>query len=129
MLDESICHFRGVRSILCFYSNSKILFANIVDPDQPPHSVGSDLGLHYLPMTFLQVRMAVPDGIVWQHVYKSKVIVHIIHILVWFQDLLNEQMKQKRNEIDWSTMEINGTDDIKVCRIEKAGGLKVMRVL
>ena len=73
--------------------------------------------------------MTFPDGIVWQHVYKSKVIVHIIQILVWFQDLLNEQMKQKRNEIDWSTMEINGTDDIKVFRIEKAGGLKVMRVL
>ena len=35
MLDESICHFRGVRSILSllFYFSLKILLANTVDPD------------------------------------------------------------------------------------------------
>ena len=29
----------------------KILLENIVDPDQTPHYVASDLGLHCLPMT------------------------------------------------------------------------------
>ena len=29
-----------------------ILLANNVDPDQTPHHVASDLGLHRLPMTF-----------------------------------------------------------------------------
>ena len=56
MLDESICHFRGVKSILslfCFLR--KILLANTVDPDQMPHYVASDLGLHCLPMTPLRV--------------------------------------------------------------------------
>ena len=56
MLDKSICHFREVRSLL-----SLILFlmenpvANTVDPDQMPHYMASDLGLHCLPMTLLQV--------------------------------------------------------------------------
>ena len=31
------------------------LFANSGDPDQMPHSVASDLGLHCLPITLLQV--------------------------------------------------------------------------
>ena len=31
------------------------LFANIGDPDQMPHSVASDLGLHCLPVTCLGV--------------------------------------------------------------------------
>ena len=52
LLDESICHFRDIRSILCFYS---ILLANSVDPDQMPHNVASDLGLHFLFMTLLRV--------------------------------------------------------------------------
>ena len=53
MLDESSCHFRGVRSILSllFYSYWKILLAKTVDPDQMPHDVVSDLGLHCLPVT------------------------------------------------------------------------------
>ena len=59
MLDESICHFRGVR----FYSSLitfilvliKILLTNTADPDQTPHYVASELGLHCLPMTHLQV--------------------------------------------------------------------------
>ena len=29
----------------------KILLAKTVDPDQTPHHVASDLGLHFLPMT------------------------------------------------------------------------------
>ena len=57
MLDESICHFRGVGSILLFlfYFGWKILLANNVDPDQMPHNVASDLGLHSFPMTLLLV--------------------------------------------------------------------------
>ena len=31
------------------------LFANSGDPDQMPHSVASDLGLHCLPITLLGV--------------------------------------------------------------------------
>ena len=31
------------------------LFVNSGDPDQTPHSVASDLGLHCLPITLLQV--------------------------------------------------------------------------
>ena len=31
------------------------LFANSEDPDQMPHSVASDLGLHYLLITLLGV--------------------------------------------------------------------------
>ena len=58
MLDESICHFMGVRSVLSlilFFFLWKILLANYVDPDQMPHYVMSDLGLHCLPMTLLGV--------------------------------------------------------------------------
>ena len=57
MLDESIFHFKGVRSILSllFYFQWKFLLANNVDPDQMPHHVASDLGLHCLPMTLLWV--------------------------------------------------------------------------
>ena len=53
----------GVSGLFChFYSifDKKILLANNVDPDQMPHHVASDLGLHCLPMTLLfgfQVRM------------------------------------------------------------------------
>ena len=31
------------------------MLANTVDPDQTPHNVASDLGLHCLPMTLLRV--------------------------------------------------------------------------
>ena len=53
MLDKSICHFRDDGSILSLlsYFCSKILLSNNVDPDQLPHYVVSDLGLHYLPMS------------------------------------------------------------------------------
>ena len=49
MLDKSVCHFRGVGSVLSllFYVCWKILLANNVDPDQTSES---DLGLHCLPM-------------------------------------------------------------------------------
>ena len=52
-----VCHFRGVGCILSllFYFIFKILLANNVDPDQMPHYVESDLDLHCLPMTLLQV--------------------------------------------------------------------------
>ena len=57
MLDESICHFKGVKFILSLLSYFlwKILLANNVDPDQMPHYVAYDLGLHCLPMTLLRV--------------------------------------------------------------------------
>ena len=32
-----------------------VIYANIVDSDQMLHSVASDLGLHYLPITLLRV--------------------------------------------------------------------------
>ena len=47
------CHFRVIRSV--FYFWWKILLANTVDPDQMPHYVASDLGLHCLPMILLRV--------------------------------------------------------------------------
>ena len=56
MLDESIklCHFSGIGSILAllFYFWWKILLTNNVDPDEMPHYVASDLGLHCLSLTF-----------------------------------------------------------------------------
>ena len=58
MLDKSICHFRGVRSILSLLFLIflwKILLANNVDPDQMQHYVASDLGLHCLSMILLCV--------------------------------------------------------------------------
>ena len=53
MLDKSIYHFKGVRSILLllfYFFFMEILIANNVDPDQMPHYVASDLSLHCLPM-------------------------------------------------------------------------------
>ena len=57
MLDESICHFRSVRSILSlsFYLVWKTLLANSVDPEQMPH-YGSAMFAYDLFMDF-QVRM------------------------------------------------------------------------
>ena len=51
MLDVSVYLLRGGRSILLLllYFSWKILLANTVDPDQMPHYVASDLGLHCLP--------------------------------------------------------------------------------
>ena len=56
LLDKSICHFRGVWVYFVTFIPVflwKILLANTEDPDQMPHCVASDLGLHYLPMTLL----------------------------------------------------------------------------
>ena len=57
MLHESICHFRGVRSIflLLFNFSMEIIIGNNVDPDQTPHHVAPDVGLLCLPMTLLRV--------------------------------------------------------------------------
>ena len=41
--------------VALFYLWWKILFANTVDPDQSPHDVASNLGLHCLPMILLRV--------------------------------------------------------------------------
>ena len=52
-VDESISNFRGVTCTFSFLFYSKSIFplANSADPDQTPHSVVSDLGLHCLPMS------------------------------------------------------------------------------
>ena len=45
----------GVSGLFCPFNaivDEKTLLANIVDHDQTPHDVASDLGLHCLPMTF-----------------------------------------------------------------------------
>ena len=56
ILDESICDL-GMSGLFClFYSNfDGKLLANNVDPDQTPHYVASDLGLHCLLMALLWV--------------------------------------------------------------------------
>ena len=52
MLAESICYFRVVGTFVAFILFlMEVLLANSVDPDQMPHYVASDLGLHCLPMT------------------------------------------------------------------------------
>ena len=49
--------------ILHFYSNfDKIMLANIVDPDQTPHSVASDLDLQSLPMSHKE-----DARLIWDH--------------------------------------------------------------
>ena len=55
MLHEYICHFRGVRSIVTDSIFDGKCVAYNVDPDQMPHYVASDLGLHCLPKTHLWV--------------------------------------------------------------------------
>ena len=57
MLDESVCHFRGVWSILLLYTvfDGNFCLQNNVEPDQMPHYVTSDLSLHCLPMTLLRI--------------------------------------------------------------------------
>ena len=63
MLDKSICYFGGdggggvyFVAFIGFFL-WKILLANNVGPDQMPHYVASDLGLHCLPKTLLWVSM------------------------------------------------------------------------
>ena len=57
MLDKSICYFKGVTLIIwfLFYFLTENPVANTADPDQTPHYVASDLGLHCLPLTLLRV--------------------------------------------------------------------------
>ena len=57
MLDDPICRFRDVGSILSllFYFLWKILLANNVDPDQTPRYVASDQGLYCLLMTHVRM--------------------------------------------------------------------------
>ena len=47
----------GVSGLYChfYFIFSGILLANNIDHDRMPHYVASDLGLHCLPMTLLQV--------------------------------------------------------------------------
>ena len=50
----------GVSGLFCRFNSIflwKILSAYTVDPDQMPHDVASDLGLHCLPMILLRVFM------------------------------------------------------------------------
>ena len=58
------------------YSKRKMakLFANSEDPDQTPHSTGSDMGLHYLPITLLGVSQLqwvnyCPFNITWKDMF------------------------------------------------------------
>ena len=54
ILEESICYLRGITGrcnfLSLFGSRPKLLLANSGDPDQMPHGVTSDLGLHCLPL-------------------------------------------------------------------------------
>ena len=74
------------------------LFANNVDPDQTPHSVASDLGLHCLPITILwglQTKMGYHNNIFnikYFMLYRIKVSIckEINHILTFstkYQDI------------------------------------------
>ena len=46
----------GASGLFChFYFRWKLLLANNLDTDQMPHYLESDLGLHCLPLTLLQV--------------------------------------------------------------------------
>ena len=45
----------GVSDLLCHFSSIFDGKSCNVDPDQMPHYMTSDLGLHCLPMTFLHV--------------------------------------------------------------------------
>ena len=47
--------FRVVRLLLFSICDGKPCWQNSVDPDQTPHYVASDLGLHCLPVTLLRV--------------------------------------------------------------------------
>ena len=76
MLDKSICHFRGARSILprLFYFGLKILLANNVDADQMPHYVASDLGLQCLPMIFFGFKVRMGYAIIFSFLNKTNLV-------------------------------------------------------
>ena len=63
-LNTCICHFRGIGSILSFLFLMENSVRNHVDPYQMPHYVASDLGLHCLHMTFLQVYWVKEESVV-----------------------------------------------------------------
>ena len=52
-LDRSISTSRGIFLvfIIMLFRDISVFHADIVDPDQMPHSVASDMGLHCLPMS------------------------------------------------------------------------------
>ena len=52
MLDESICHLRGVALFLFLMENS---VSKHVYPDPTPHDAASDVGMHCLRKTLLRV--------------------------------------------------------------------------
>ena len=51
-MDCSISNLRGVWYIFIICIEMSLFNANSVDPDQMPHYVASDLGLHCLPKSF-----------------------------------------------------------------------------
>ena len=57
MLNKSSCPYRGVLFFDPFnlFLMENQLLANTADPDQITHYVTSDLGLHCLPITLLQI--------------------------------------------------------------------------
>ena len=60
------------------------LFANSGDPDQTPHSVAADLGLHCLPSTFLQVSILQWVKIFQKfgHLYRKEFVPKLLHLRV-----------------------------------------------
>ena len=60
------------------------LFANSGNPDQAPHSVASDLGLHCLPITLL--------GVFRLQWVKIKFILHVFLFTVDMKTILNSQI-------------------------------------
>ena len=65
------------------------LFANSRDPDQMPHSAASDLGLHCLPITLLQVsRLQWVNNLINQHLFFFYIFIHTLIKTTWYNILL-----------------------------------------
>ena len=64
------------------------LFANSGDPDQMPHSAVSDLGLHYLPITILEI-----SRLQWVKVMSSQWIYIVLSIFMVQDILLRTEVK------------------------------------
>ena len=47
--------FLGVSDLFCCFYSVLMEISTTVDPDQMPHNLANDLGLHYLPVTLLRV--------------------------------------------------------------------------
>ena len=75
----------GVLSSQLFYFCFKILLANTVDPDQMPHYVASDLGLHCLNLTLYE--FPGKNGLIFAFYRVSKTVymvyfpVHVRHLV------------------------------------------------